>query len=101
VLCGIRIRYTHLLVHLADGDLTWSQLLLSGGSRPVYVCYKFDVRSFRSIQGFNGDDIGSGAPVLSTHAKTYRLSSTTLDRLRQGSGDNGASTARSGGSSGR
>jgi hypothetical protein len=101
VLCGIRIRYTHLLVHLADGDLTWSQLLLSGGPRPVYVCYKFDVGSFEAIQGFNGDDIGSGAPVLRARAKTSQLSSTMLDQLWQGSGNNGASAARSGGSSGR
>lgn len=28
------------------------------------LCYRFGVRSFRSIQGFNGDDFGSRALIL-------------------------------------
>jgi hypothetical protein len=55
---------TWLLVYLVGGDLVWSPLLWSGGSRSVSICYKFDVRSFKLIQGFNGDDFGFGALVL-------------------------------------
>jgi hypothetical protein len=68
----------------------------------IHVCYKFGVRSFGSIQGFNKDDFGYGALDLTgTCTKTSRLSSTTPDRLRYGSGDSSALTARSGDNSGR
>ena len=60
-----RIRYTRLLVHLiidnlavgVEGGKDSSGLLpCSGGASVVYVCYRFGVRRFRSIQKFNGDD---------------------------------------------
>jgi hypothetical protein len=37
VLCGTIIRYTCLLIHLVGGDL-------AGGSRLVYVCFRFGIR---------------------------------------------------------
>lgn len=74
VLCGIRIWYTSLLLLIISGDLAGcieeggksseSLLSLSSGSHSIYACHMFGVRRFRSIQEINGDDFGSGAPVL-------------------------------------
>jgi hypothetical protein len=56
----------HLIAHLCSGEF-----------RPVYVCYKFGVKSFGLIQGFNGEDFVSRALVLrGTCTKTSRLPST-------------------------
>jgi hypothetical protein len=68
VLCGARIRYTHLLVHLIAISplalrrtrIVLSLLQLSGGSSLVYVCYRFSDQFKIS----NGDDFGSRAMVL-------------------------------------
>jgi hypothetical protein len=90
-LCGTRIRYTRLLVllignNLVDGveeDGDSSGRRFHGVMNLVYyTCYRLGVRSFRWIQGFNGDDFSSRALVLrSTCRKTSRLSSIKLDRL--------------------
>jgi hypothetical protein len=48
-------------------------------SSSVYACYIFGVKSFKSIEEFNGDDFGFVALVLrDTCTNTSRLSSTML-----------------------
>jgi hypothetical protein len=64
-LCRTRFKIFCLLIYLVNGDLAdgveegkeWSDRG-SGGSRLLYVCCRFGVRSFRSIKGFNGDHFG-------------------------------------------
>jgi hypothetical protein len=92
VLCGIKIRYTHLLVHLVTGNLVD---IVEEGGKSSYRCYhgvKDHVQSmhvtslrskeFGSIQEFNGGDFGSRVLELrKTCTKTSQLSTTTSDQL--------------------
>jgi hypothetical protein len=69
-LCRTRFRYIRLFAHPVGDDalrrtgIYLSLLSWSGGSRPVYPCYRFGVGSLISIQGFNIDDFSSRARVL-------------------------------------
>jgi hypothetical protein len=51
-------------VTLRRGEIAWSLLPQSGGSRIDYVCHKFGVRIFRSSKEFNDGDFSSRALVL-------------------------------------
>jgi hypothetical protein len=88
VLCGIRIRYSCLIIHPIGSVLVGG--VEEGGyssSRRFYgvvdlIQSMYDtslvLETSRSIQGFNGDDFSSRALVLrGTCKKISRLSSTT------------------------
>lgn len=74
---------------------------LCGDIRVSHHVAIFDVRCFRSMQEFNGNDCGPTALVLrGACTKTSWLSSARSSQLQQGTNDSGASPACSGDISG-
>jgi hypothetical protein len=84
-LCGTRISNTCLLVHIVGGNLAGGVEEVGNSSSRRFsrvvdfvLCYRFDVRKFGLIHGFNCDDFSSRALILrGTHMKTFQLSSIT------------------------
>jgi hypothetical protein len=108
-LCGTRIRYSRLLVHLVGGDLAGSveEGGDSSGRRFHGVVDLVQSMYFTSLvleasDQFKGLTVTILALRLSgTCTKTFRLSSTMSGRRRYESGDIGVLIARFGGSDSR